>query len=285
MLFTPFQQSDIRLPKHNFDSGIKMTYLGTAGFIFSSESRNIVVDPFVTRMSKFDTLFRPLLPNAEKIASLIPKADDVLIGHSHHDHILDSPELCRQTGARFIGSPDACRVARAAKVPDAQILETIGREDIPCGEHSRVRGFPSVHGRVYFNKISMPGMISDDFQWPARLLNFRHGLVFNWSIEMNGLRIVHIDSADFLEEEIKDLRCDILCLCAIGRKFRPNYVRDAVRIMQPKVVIACHWDCFWIPFEGKHRQLPQVNLKGFVQEIEKAGAEPAVVPIGHSMML
>ena len=37
-LFNHFQQSDIRLPKKNFSSKIEMTYLGTAGFIFSSTS-------------------------------------------------------------------------------------------------------------------------------------------------------------------------------------------------------------------------------------------------------
>lgn len=286
MLFTAFKQSDIRLPKQKFGSKIEMTYLGTAGFIFSSEHRDIVVDPFVTRMSWADTLFRPLRPDPDKIARFIPKADEVIIGHSHHDHIVDAPELCIQTGARFIGSPDACRVARAAFVPEKQIVETIGDEVIPCGEHCSVKGYPSIHGRVYFDRVTLPGMIEADFKWPARLWHFRHGLVLNWQIEMNGLKIFHIDSADFLEEKIKDAQCDILCLCAIGRRYRPNYVKDIIRIVQPKMVIACHWDWFWVPYESpKHYLFPQVELDAFVKEIEDAGVEAVVIPIGHQMTL
>ncbi|MFX5839858.1 MBL fold metallo-hydrolase, partial [Acinetobacter baumannii] len=45
---------------------------------------------------------------------LIPEADDVLIGHAHYDHILDAPDLCRQTGARLIGSSTAVQVGIAA---------------------------------------------------------------------------------------------------------------------------------------------------------------------------
>jgi L-ascorbate metabolism protein UlaG (beta-lactamase superfamily) len=131
----------------------------------------------------------------------------------------------------------------------------------------------------------MAGDIALDFTWPARLSDFRHGLVLNWLIEIEGIRIFHIDSADFLEEKIKDVRADVLCLCAIGRKWRPNYVSDIVRIIQPKLIIACHWDCFWTPFHGKQYLLPGVDLSGFVSEIETAGVEPAVLPIGGKIQL
>lgn len=286
MLFKPFQQSDIRLPKQNFGAKVELTYLGTAGFIFSTENRAIVVDPFVTRMSWFDTLFRPLRPDSEKILKYIPRADEVVVGHAHHDHIVDAPEVCIQTGARFIGSSDACCVARAAQVPDEQIVETMGNEEIACGEQAWVKGYPSLHGRVYFNRVTLPGAIKTDFTWPARLRDFRHGLVLNWQMELNGLNIFHIDSADFLEDNLKDVRCDILCLCAIGRRYRPNYVKDIVRITQAKMVIACHWDWFWIPYESKkHYLFPQVDLDGFVKEIESAGAEAVVIPIGHTLKL
>ena len=33
------------------------------------------------------------------------RADDVLVGHAHMDHVLDAPSLCMRTGARLIGSP------------------------------------------------------------------------------------------------------------------------------------------------------------------------------------
>lgn len=262
-----------------------MQYLGTAGFVFSSQHRDIVVDPFVTRPSLLTTIREPLRSDTALLQQLIPKADEVLIGHAHHDHVLDAPELCMQTGARLIGSPDVCRIGHAAGVSPHQIVETNGRERISCGEHCSVMGFPSVHGRVYLNRVTLPGNIAPTFQWPSRLWNFRHGLVLNWLVEMDGLRIMHIDSADFLESEVKNVQVDVLCLCAIGRQWRKNYIADAIRIFQPKLIIGCHWDWFFTPFEGPHYLLPRVDLSGFVREIKAHGGEPVIMPIGGTIDL
>jgi len=87
-------------------------------------------------------------------------------GHAHHDHILDAPELCRQTGARLIGSPDVSLVGKAAGLPVNQILSTVGRERIDCGPHCTIQGFTSKHGRVYFNRVTLAGSISPNIDWP-----------------------------------------------------------------------------------------------------------------------
>ena len=285
MLLSQFRTSHIQLPRTHFDGNVQLKYLGTSGFVFASSRRTLVVDPFVSRPSLLQTGCAPLQSNAQLLKSVVPKADDVLIGHAHHDHILDAPQLCHQTGARFIGSEDSCLVARAAGVPEAQIVETNGCEKISCGDSCVVEGIPSVHGRVYFNRVTLPGNVAPDFQWPARFWHFRHGQVLNWHLDIDGLKIMHIDSADFIEEEVQGKTADVLCLCAIGRRWRPNYVQDVVRLVQPKLVIACHWDWFFTPYEGPHYLLPGVDLNGFVREIEQTGCEAAVLPIGAQLPL
>ncbi len=285
MILTPFRQSDICLPTQGKDTGNTIQYLGTAGFVIANQHRHIVVDPFVSRPSLLQTVRGPLHSNSSLVQEIIPRADDVVIGHSHHDHILDAPAVCMHTGARLIGSKDACLVGAAAGIPAKQIRETQGNEKIECGEHCFVQGFPSVHGRVYFNRVGLPGSIAKDFTWPAKFTKFRHGLVLNWLIQMGDLRIMHIDSADFIEENLQGVNVDVLCLCAIGRKWRKNYVADAVRVLRPKMIIACHWDYFFTPFHGQHYMLPGVDLPGFVQEILQSGVEPVVLPIGGSLQL
>jgi len=84
---------------------------------------------------------------------------------------------------------------------------------------------------------------------------------------------------------MQGMQADVVCLCAIGRRWRPNYVADVVRLLQPKVIVACHWDWFFTPFDGPHYLLPGVNLKGFVKEIEEAGSTAAVLPIGGQLLL
>lgn len=264
------------------DADLRLRYLGTAGFVVEGDGHTLVIDPYITRPGIRETLFKPLEPDEAKISRIIPHADDVVIGHAHHDHVLDAPCLCRQTGARFIGSPDACNVARAAGLDAAQIVETRGRETIAAGP-ATLRGLPSEHGRVYFNRVSLPGDIPEPPPWPPRVTDLRHGLVLNWHIELAGVRIVHIDTAEFFADEMQGLQADVLCLCAIGRKYRPNYVKEAVALLQPKIVVACHWDWFLTNYEAEPKCLPGVDLAGFVDEIVAAGAQAVVLPFDGAL--
>ncbi|TNE89543.1 MAG: MBL fold metallo-hydrolase [Deltaproteobacteria bacterium] len=259
------------------DARLSMTYLGTAGFVFEAEGHTVVVDPYISRPGLRDTLFRPLVPDAERIHKYVPKADDVLVGHAHHDHVLDAPVLCEQTGARLIGSPSVCNVGRSYGLPERQLVQTTGKEDIASGPGS-VRGLPSRHGRVFFDRVGMPGDIPRPFAWPAKVGAFRHGLVLNWLVELGGVRVLHIDSADFIDQELQGVECDVLCLCAIGRVWRPWYTARAIELTRPKVVVPCHWDLFTTPIEEEPYLIPGVDIPGFLGEIERAGCDHALLP-------
>lgn len=259
---------------------IDITYLGTAGFVLKGANRTLVLDPYLSRPGLVTTLARPLVPDAELIRRTIPHADDVLIGHAHYDHILDAPDLCRQTGARLIGSDSAIQVGRAAGLPEAQLLATAGREDIASGPWT-VRGLPSRHGRV-FGRIPFPGDIEAPPPWPPRMADLKHGLVLNWIVDTGGLRIAHIDSADFINEELAGQEVDVVCLCAIGRNYRPDYVKDVVRLLKPRWIIPCHWDTMMTPLHEAPDLIPGVDLPGFLTEIQAAGVQPLLTPIlGH----
>lgn len=256
---------------------LTIRYLGTAGFVLSHRHRTIVLDPYLTRPGIMASLTQRLLPNAALIAKHIPHADDVLIGHAHHDHILDGPDLCKQTGARLIGSQATRYVGLAAGLPESQLLATDGNEDIASGPWT-VRGLPSQHGKV-FGRIPFPGDLTAPPPWPPRMHELRHGLVLNWLVDTGSLRVMHIDSADFINEQLQDQHCDILCLCAIGRQSRPNYVRDAITLLRPRWVIPCHWDTMVTAIDAAPDLLPGVDLLGFLDEIRSAGAIPLLTPM------
>lgn len=255
---------------------ISLRYLGTAGFVVEHAGHTVVIDPYVSRPTAWQTVAGPLVPDEAAIARYIPRADDVFIGHAHHDHILDAPSLCKRTGARLIGSPAACMVGRAAGLPEAQLVATLGREDLRSGPFV-ARGLPSLHGRVFFNRIPLAGDIPAPPGWPPRLRELRHGLVLNWALEAGGLRLVHIDSADFIDAELEGQGCDILCLCAIGRHSRPGYTEAALRLLKPRWVVPCHWDLFFGPLSLPPVELPGCDLAGFVEEIRGFGATPVVL--------
>lgn len=255
---------------------LTLTWLGTAGFTLEVLGRTVVIDPFLTRPGLFATALKPLVSDQSLVERYVPWADDVLVGHSHHDHVLDAPGLCLRTGARLIGSPAVCHVGRAAGVPESQLVATQGTDDVISGPLV-IRGLPSRHGKVY-GRVPFRGDISTPPPWPARLRQLRHGLVLNWHIQAQGVSVVHIDSADFINDELRGRSCDVLCLCAIGRAARARYVADAIELLKPRFVIPCHWDWFFSPLSAPARLLPGVDLHGMLSEIRAAGAEPIVLP-------
>ncbi|MFZ5723078.1 MAG: MBL fold metallo-hydrolase [Pseudomonadota bacterium] len=265
-----------RLDRHNGDT-VELTYLGTAGFIVRNAARTVVLDPFLTRPNLRRTFAAKLVPDTALIRRVIPHADDVLIGHTHYDHVLDAPDLCKQTGARLIGSRATIMVGRAAGVPQHQLVETAGHEDIRSGDWT-VRGIPSRHGKV-FGRIPFPGDIDFPPPWPPRMGDLRHGLVLNWMVHTGSLSIAHVDSADFINEELHGQQCDVLCLCAIGRKYRKDYTKEAIALLKPRWVVPCHWDTMITPLEADPDLIPTVDLPGFLEEIRDAGAEPLLTPI------
>jgi len=276
MFLRPLPKEYYHSEQENSDAQLKITYLGTAGFIIEGNEHTLVMDPYISRPGVLKTLFTRLQTDTKLVDQVVPKADDVLIGHSHFDHILDAPHICHRTGARLIGSPSTCNVGRAAGLPEEQLVETLGRKDITSGP-AVVRGLPSLHGKVY-GRIPLPGEITEPPSWPPRYRALRCGQVLNWHIKLAGMQIVHIDTADFIEEEFEGLQADIVCLCAVGRQSRPNYLEIVVEKFQPKYIIPCHWDWFFSPYKEIPKCLPGVDLPGFHKEIKEVGVTPIILP-------
>ena len=278
LLKTPDAAWTAASPAEAKAENLKIKYLGTAGFILSDQHRTLVLDPIISRPNFWQTFTQPLLSDPRLVKSYIPQADEVLIGHAHYDHILDAPEVCKQTGARLIGSGATLMYGRSAGLSEARMIETKGRETIECGKW-QVIGLPSIHGKALFGRIPLPGDMTTPPPFPPKFHHLKHGQVFNWWIHTGQLSVVHIDSADFIEQELQGKQADIVCLCAIGRKYRPNYVKDVVRLLKPKYIIPCHWDSMMTPIDATPQLLPSVNIPEFLEEIKACGVIPLFMPI------
>lgn len=90
---------------------ITITCIGHASFRFESDRGTLsYLDPWLD-----DNPTTPLTRDS------IDRADIVLATHGHADHIGDSYEICKRTGAAFIGDYELCEVAAAAGVPEASL--------------------------------------------------------------------------------------------------------------------------------------------------------------------
>lgn len=256
----------------------RVRYLGTAGFVLTGAGRTFVLDPYLSRPGLLRTLFGRLEPDAALLARELPVADDVLVGHAHFDHALDAPIVCRQTGARLHGSEATLHIGRAAGVPEAQLVRAGG--PTACGA-ATVTPYASKHGKALFGRVPLPGDITAPPPWPPRMRDLRHGQVYNWHLDLGDAKVLHVDSADYDEERLAGVQADVLCLCAVGRQYRQDYTRRIVELVRPSVVIPCHWDDFTLPWGVPPRQLPGVDVAGFVAEIRAAGARAVVLGLGQ----
>jgi mRNA degradation ribonuclease J1/J2 len=53
----------------------------------------------------------------------VKKADQVLIGHGHWDHLADIPYIAKKTGAQVIGSETHANLMRAFGVVEGKIVQ------------------------------------------------------------------------------------------------------------------------------------------------------------------
>ena len=65
----------------------------------------------------------------------VTRADLIINGHAHFDHIADVADVARRTGAQVMGAPISIGYLRDQGLPDAQLLPTAG------GEHFDLNGF------------------------------------------------------------------------------------------------------------------------------------------------
>jgi L-ascorbate metabolism protein UlaG (beta-lactamase superfamily) len=116
---------------------ITLDWLGTATFRLTIDDLVVFLDAYIDRLAT--------APEVGLRASEVTKADFVLVGHSHFDHLAGAEIIAANTGAKIIGSNESCRVMREKGVPEAQLLPSQGGERHRVGDGVSVRVFPSVH--------------------------------------------------------------------------------------------------------------------------------------------
>lgn len=116
---------------------ITLDWLGTATFRLTIGDLVIFLDAYMDRV--------PAAPPVGLSTKDVTKADWVLVGHSHFDHIAGAEVIAQNTGAKVIGSHESCRVLREAGVPDKQLLASGGGERHLLAPGVTVRVLPSMH--------------------------------------------------------------------------------------------------------------------------------------------
>lgn len=120
---------------------VKLDWLGCATFRLIVDDLCIFLDAYMDRV--------PSAPPVGLTASQVERADYVLVGHSHFDHIAGAETIARNTGARIIGSNETARVMLDQQVPADQLLRAQGGEHFRLSDSVTVRVYPSLHSCIW----------------------------------------------------------------------------------------------------------------------------------------
>jgi len=120
---------------------VTLDWLGCATFRLTIDETVVFLDAYMDRV--------PSAPPVGLTTAEVERADFVLVGHSHFDHIAGAEVIAKNTGARIIGSTESCRVMRDQAVPESQLLPAQGGERYRLSENATVRVFPSLHSCIW----------------------------------------------------------------------------------------------------------------------------------------
>lgn len=213
-----------------------ITWYGHSAFkITTPAGKVLLIDPW---------LANPANPKGKELLASLDKADQILVTHAHGDHIGNSVEIARKTGARLVASNDLMKaMVRYGGFPEKQAEfagtgNTGGTVTLLDGE-VKITFVHALHSSAieYDDKSGLPKSLA--------YAGNPGGFVIAIA---NGPTIYHTGDTDLFGEMkfIGDLsRVDVMMAC-IGDKFTmgPERAAVAVELVNPKMVIPMHFGTF-----------------------------------------
>jgi L-ascorbate metabolism protein UlaG (beta-lactamase superfamily) len=215
----------------------------------------------------------------------IDRADWIVVGHSHFDHLWGAERIAARTGATIIGSHETVRVMEAAGVPLARLMPVAGGERIRLAPDVFVSVYPSLHSCVWSHQGMHPAdevCLGDLFVTHqerqdrlAELFGFiaslgedtrahlkesaqgprgdGHTLLYHFDTPEG--TVLYQDTSGHWSGIVRDLRPDVAIIAAAGRAnidgepiqgSLAQFVAQQAALLRPARVILSHHDD-WLP--------------------------------------
>lgn len=282
---------------------VTLDWLGTATFRLIVDDTVIFLDGYVERVASAPTVGITL--------DEIDRADYVLVGHSHFDHLWGVERIAVQTGAQVVGSYETARMLVEADVPVEQLTWVAGGEPLQLSDGVRVRVFPSLHTCLWC--LGSPDATTEnhgDLGVPQHERDRRLGeLLGPWAevpevaehlfsgphargdggplvyfIETPDGSLLWQDSAGCWTALLDRLHPDVALLAAVGRPNRDGepyqgslaqFVIDEIELLGPTRVALCHHDDWMPPVTSA---LP---VEPFAAEVRRRGLPAELLDLGY----
>ena len=188
-----------------------------------------------------------IVRNVAEMAAIPRSIDGFLVTHAHFDHLFEVPAMQRQFGGIVIGSKTATLLSEASGMSRRSLRPSLPGKIYRVGK-AKVRVLDAAHDKV-LGRISYPGLIDEALPTlPSRAKDWKIGVPLAYLIEIEGQRI-YIESGGtpgFLPP-VSDV--DVATIGVAVKGSQKRYA-DAVRQLNPELIIASHQDNFFLPLSS-----------------------------------
>jgi L-ascorbate metabolism protein UlaG (beta-lactamase superfamily) len=247
---------------------IRVTYLGVNGFQFEIGKHTLLVDPYFTRVGFWPAALNQRIESnpqrvSEGLKHVCPHVEAILVTHAHFDHLLDVPDIAKQTGARIFSGPTAIQLVESVGISPSQ-CETVKPGSTRAISPWTIRVLNAQHDRL-FGKVPFercprgaPGQGEMPLKRPVKVSDWCVGEPLAFVIEAGGKRI-YVDSGGVpgappsatvghvRHGESVRWRIDLAILGAALPDSRARFA-EVVRQLEPRYIFPSHEDDMFAPF-------------------------------------
>jgi L-ascorbate metabolism protein UlaG (beta-lactamase superfamily) len=274
-------------------AGVNFKWFGTNGWEITFGNKIILFDPWFSRgvqtgflSGKFDPK-TPLKVEDGLIDQHIGKADQILIGHGHWDHLADIPYIQKKTNAQVIGSETHANLLRAYSIAEGKIVQVKGGEYMQFDGYT-IEVFPGLHSMGPTKKFAVPGHLYQVPVMPTTVGEMPEGDSLTYLITIGGkYRIFLMSTANYNERAIAGLKPDVALVASIFANQIHDFTPRLLKALNyPKILLPTHWDNFEKPLSEPPQDLRALfgdpaNLDLWVKEVKQISPKSRVVAMKY----
>lgn len=238
-----------------------LRWLGTSNYELAYHGKVVITDTYYERPARTASLgFR---------VDQVRRADVILVGHAHSDHISDIAPVAAQTGAPVIGSAITTAQAIALGVPKVQTVTVSGNESLRYGD-IEIRPTHIIHSTIEdglipaldaLYKLDAPPLTAEQMAQsavvgargsrdPKVITEGTMGFTFTLS---GGFRIVWFDSVGDPNADERALATELAPVDVAIFPWTPHpisetqlaYTFQHLQLFRPKLYLPDHHDSIW----------------------------------------